>query len=136
MYTLGQAAKATGKTKGAIANALSKGRISGRKDDFGNWAIDPAELHRVYPPLTVQQKPKLNDIAPPIEHQLHTENIELKAAIKAAQRELDMLQSTINDLRADRDAWREQASHLKMLVAPNNGPKDPPRGIWRRLFGK
>jgi hypothetical protein len=52
VYTLGQAAKATGKSKTAIKNALDKGRISGNKTNDGSWAIDPAELHRVYPRVT------------------------------------------------------------------------------------
>ena len=51
-YTLGQAAKATGKTKGTIANAIKKGRLSAGKDDIGQYQIDPAELHRIYPPST------------------------------------------------------------------------------------
>jgi hypothetical protein len=28
-----------------------KSRISGKRDEFGQWAIEPCELHRVYPPL-------------------------------------------------------------------------------------
>ena len=49
-YTLGQAAKATGKQKSTILEALRNGRISAAKDDLGRYQIDPAELHRVYPP--------------------------------------------------------------------------------------
>lgn len=48
-YTLGQAAKATGKSKTAIAQALAEGRLSGTKDEQGRWQIDPSELYRVYP---------------------------------------------------------------------------------------
>jgi hypothetical protein len=49
MYTLGQAARATGKAKPTIARAIQTGRISASRADDGSWAIDPAELHRVYP---------------------------------------------------------------------------------------
>src|SRR5512135_3393463 len=48
-YTLGEAAKATGISKTSIRRALDKGRISGTKSETGEWRIDPAELHRVYP---------------------------------------------------------------------------------------
>ena len=48
-YTLGQAAKATGKTKTTIQVAIKNGRMSASKDDLGRYQIDPAELHRVYP---------------------------------------------------------------------------------------
>lgn len=50
MYTLGQAATATGRRKSTLLNAIKTGKISARKNDLGVWEIDPAELHRVYPP--------------------------------------------------------------------------------------
>ena len=56
MYTLGTAAKAAGRTKSAIFKAIQKGRISAQKDDLGRYQIDPAELHRVYPPLPIPEK--------------------------------------------------------------------------------
>jgi hypothetical protein len=48
-YTLGQAARATGKTKPTIARAIKIGRLSATRTDDGRYMIDPAELHRVYP---------------------------------------------------------------------------------------
>jgi hypothetical protein len=49
-YSLKQAAEATGKTKPTILRAIQSGKISAKKDDHGEWEIDPAELHRVYQP--------------------------------------------------------------------------------------
>ena len=51
MYTIETAAAAVGRHKNAILRALETGRISAAKDDNGDWQIDPAELHRIYPPL-------------------------------------------------------------------------------------
>ena len=51
-YTLGQAAKAVGMSKTSILRSIKAGRISAGRDEFGQWAIEPCELHRVYPPLT------------------------------------------------------------------------------------
>ena len=51
-YTLGQAARAVGMSKTSILRSTKAGRISGTKDDFGQWCIEPCELHRVYPALT------------------------------------------------------------------------------------
>ena len=48
--TLNQAARETGKSTSVIAYALKTGRMSGRRDDKGHWAIDPAELFRVFTP--------------------------------------------------------------------------------------
>ena len=52
-FTLGQAAKATGRSKAGLLDAIRSGRISAGRDDKNQWQIDPAELHRVYP-LIVQ----------------------------------------------------------------------------------
>ena len=135
MYTLGQALNATKKSKSTILLAIKNGRISAKKDDSGSWSIEPSELSRVFD-LTVRSNTKSNDPEHPPNTPDSSETIELKASLRAAQRERDMLQSTIDDLRADRDAWREQASHLKMLVAPSKAEKPTPKGIWSRLFGK
>jgi hypothetical protein len=48
IYTMGQAARATGKAKPTIARAIQAGRLSAPRTDDGSWSIDPAELHRVF----------------------------------------------------------------------------------------
>jgi hypothetical protein len=51
-YSLKQAADATGKTKPTILRAIQTGKISASKSEVGEWEIEPAELHRIYPPVT------------------------------------------------------------------------------------
>jgi len=51
MYTLTTAAAAVGRNKTAILRAINAGKIAVTKDKNGEWQIDPAELHRIYPPL-------------------------------------------------------------------------------------
>jgi hypothetical protein len=51
-YSVKQGAEATGKTKPTILRAIHKGKISAKKDENGEWEIDPAELHRVYEPVS------------------------------------------------------------------------------------
>lgn len=66
-YTLGTAAKATGKSKTTIQRAIAKGLISSDKGRGGEYSIDPAELHRVFPRLssdTVSRDPKVDDTRP------------------------------------------------------------------------
>jgi hypothetical protein len=53
-YSLKQAATATGKSKPTILRAIQSGKISAEKDALGEWQIEPAELHRVYPPVSVR----------------------------------------------------------------------------------
>jgi hypothetical protein len=47
-YTLGQAAKAVGMSKTSILRSIKTGRISAGRDEFGQWAIEPCELHRPF----------------------------------------------------------------------------------------
>ena len=95
-YSLKQSAEATGKSKPTVLRALQSGRLSGKKDDNGEWQIDPAELHRVFPP--VQNTDTRNDTKSSNE-------------IGALQRELEILRDErrrdhelIEDLRHDREA--------------------------------
>jgi hypothetical protein len=50
-YTLAAAAAACGLNKSAVLRAIKVGKISGIKDEHGEWHIEAAELHRVYPPV-------------------------------------------------------------------------------------
>jgi septal ring factor EnvC (AmiA/AmiB activator) len=50
-YSLKQAADATGRSKPTILRAIQTGKISAKKSELGEWAIKPAELHRVYAPV-------------------------------------------------------------------------------------
>ena len=110
-YTLGEAAKATGKSKATISRAIKKGRISAARGETGEYSIDPSELHRVYPSASEQQNTQ------PVAQATHeTDTIiqikELEAQLKAAVKETGYLKEQIVDLREDRDKWRQQATAL------------------------
>lgn len=126
-YTLGEAAKATGKSKATLSKAIKSGRISAMKGDTGAFQIDPSELHRVYP-ITVH--PEQNST--PIETPTNTENTgiirELQARLEAAQERLADKESVIADLREDRDKWRQQATALLS--------DQRPKGFFSRLLNK
>lgn len=120
-YTLGTAAKATGKSKTTIQRAIAKGRISAEKNSGGGYSIDPAELHRVFPllpPDTVSQGPRMDDTRP------HDATPELRAKIEALESMLIREREALDEARADRDAWKQQATAL--LAAP------PKRRRWWR----
>jgi hypothetical protein len=50
-YTVAAAAAATSPNKTTILRAIKSGKITGTKDEHGQWHVDAAELHRVYPPV-------------------------------------------------------------------------------------
>lgn len=128
VYTLGEAAKATGKSKATISKAIKSGRISAQKDEIGTFHIDPSELHRVYPP-TVSSEPRETPM-----NTLNKPNIdgsirELQARLEAAQERLSDKDAVISDLREDRDRWRNQATALLTDHRPT-------RSLLVRLFGR
>jgi hypothetical protein len=116
-FTLGTASQATGCAKSTILRAIRAGRISASRDDTGQWAIDPAELFRVFPALALPatgEKPQMERDA--------TADVlvaELRAVIADLRRGQD-------DLRQERDKWqvaheREQAAHAatqRLLLPP------------------
>ena len=128
-YTLNEAAKATGKSKTTIHRALKSGKVSAVKRDNGAYAIEPAELHRVFPPVPTErneERSNRND-AEYLCNDQGTLRIQLETIEKERERERQKLQETITDLREDRDRWRQQATALL--------EDKRPRGFWKKLFG-
>ena len=108
-YTLGQAAKATEKSKTTIQRAVAKGLISGEKGQNGEYRIDPAELHRIFPLKISGAASKdtiWNDTRP------HSDPMELAARIRGLEEMLIREREALDEVRADRDAWKQQATAL------------------------
>lgn len=124
-YTLGKAAKATGKSKATISKAIKSGRISAKKLESGVFAIDPSELHRVYPPTVESERN-----ATPLTLKVDDEKLglvrELQARLDATQERLSDKEDVIADLREDRNKWRQQATTLL--------EDKRPKGFWARLI--
>ena len=55
LLSLGQAARLAGKPKTTIARAIASGRLSAGRNDAGGYAIQVAELERVYPLKSPEQ---------------------------------------------------------------------------------
>jgi len=144
-YTLGQAAKATGMSKAALSRALKNGRISAEKQEGGSYMIDPAELHRVYPPVAEKQAiERANDNGGATgttasNGHLNAEIRELAARLEAATVRLADKEAVIDDLREDRDRWRSQAEKLLLTdqrqtiitPPPEKQPAVAKRSWWR-----
>lgn len=129
-YTLNEAAKAAGKSKTTIHRALKSGKISATKLDSGAYAIEPAELHRIFPAVPVERNAERSD-GNGTEHPRNdqgTLHIQLETIEKERDRERILLQETIADLREDRDKWRQQATALL--------EDKRPKGFFKRLLGQ
>lgn len=138
VYTLGQAAKATGKSKSTILKAIKSGRISGRKSDIGDWEIDPSELHRVYEPVPENGLPEQQNT-----RQETVENtreiIELRVKLEASEQRLKDTQEQVLDLRqrldqSEEERRKSQAQLTALLTDQRQKEEPPPRGLWQRLW--
>lgn len=126
-YTLGEAAKATGKSKATISKAIKSGRISAQKDESGVFHIAPSELHRVYP-LNVSLEAKETHTSTPENTELLAEIRELRTRLEAASDRLNDKDNIISDLREDRDKWRQQATSLL-------SDQRSKVSLWKRITG-
>ena len=144
-YTLGTAAKATGKSKSTLSRDIKGGKISATRRDDGSYEIDPAELHRVYPAVergTGFWNRTENETAPSSEHpetgSLAAELAAVRARLETIEaereRERSQLLGQIEDVRQDRDHWRQQATALLTDQRRPSAAMER-RSLWSRLLG-
>lgn len=133
MLSLREAAQTAGVSKSTIQRAIKAGRLSATRTDDGGYAIDPAELHRVYPSRNTNDAARTDAMgqdatppAPPATAALDAEIASLRELLRRADREVD-------DLRADRDAWRAHAENTSANVRQLTNQERP--SLWRRIIG-
>lgn len=145
-YTLGQAAKASGKSKPTISRAIQSGKLSAQRQENGSYLIDPAELVRVYPTVTDNG----NETGDMERSETVTESKSLQAIVdvmrEERERERRQLQDTIDDLRdrltQEASERREAQTRLTALLthqpAPQSGATEPSgkRGVFGLFGGK
>jgi hypothetical protein len=125
-YTLGQAAKATGRSKPTVLRSIKLGRISAFKDELGVWQIEPAELHRVYPPLLTAERQAAGE-AERYETPSNPPRAVEQGLLLERLTEKDRL---IEDLRAERDHWREESDSWRRQAQSLLTDQRPRRRWW------
>jgi excisionase family DNA binding protein len=124
MLTMTEAAHASGVSKSTIHRAIKSGKLSAERGAGGEYAIDAAELSRVYKTVTHARDASVK------QNETASEAVGTAPAVAALEAELRVLRERLDDLKTDRDAWRQQAERLT-LTAPIAETKARPR----RLFG-
>ncbi len=112
VLSLSQAAKLTGKSKSTINRAIKIGKLSATRHEDGTYSIDPAELARTFD-VEPPEGTKRRDADPDGTRLL--ERIEALEAMLSREREIS------DDLKEDRDRWRQQATAL-LTVKPSTLP--------------
>lgn len=120
-YTLGQAAKATGKSKSTISKAIKSGRISATLKDNKSYAIEPVELHRVFPAVSRNSSGGVEN-----------ERLETPSNTALLLQENAHLKALVDDLKQDREHWRSQAQKVTALIEDRTGKN---KGWWSKLVG-
>lgn len=138
-YTLKQAAEATGKSKPTILRAIQSHKISATRDELTQgWLIEPAELHRVYPPITdetVRNGQMTHDVTAGTTVSIR----ELQAKLDAATSRLADKDEVIDDLRrrldaSDEERRKTQAQLTSLLTDQRAAVQSEPmprRSWWR-----
>ncbi|MCX7561927.1 hypothetical protein OS190_20425 [Sulfitobacter sp. F26204] len=116
-----QAAKRVGKSVPTITRAIKKGKLSAVPRDGGGWIIEASELFRVWPAVSLDSDvtTKMLDQVTPTE-------------TSALEREVELLREMLEETRADRDSWKDQAQKITALIEDQSIRK---KGFWARLVG-
>jgi hypothetical protein len=127
--SLSEAATAIGMYKSSVLRAIKAGKISATKDEHGEWRIEPAESHRVYPPVASNEADKgATERYAPLETTLA-----LRAEL--AEQRLADLKLQLDDMREQRDKWQAQAEWLACPCRRSAAVVEAVRGLKSHLCG-
>jgi hypothetical protein len=136
-YTLAQAIAATGRSRSTLIRAIRKGTISATRDETGTYLVEPAELHRVFPPRANGMPPDMPDRTNGVPW--HADDkpdwaalIAAKDALIAKQRQMITdLRLTIDDLRRRLDIVTNQLGEALTQVRLLTDQRPAKRSWWR-----
>ena len=135
LYTLGQAAKATGKSKPTIQRAIKSGLISAKRNENGSYTIDPAELYRVFQAVTGLDN-DTGDMKQSETPKLQGETKLLRELLGQVEGERDDLRRRLDEAESARKEAAAETRRLTLLLTHQSPAGETTRpGFWRRLFG-
>ena len=130
--TLGQAAKHASVSKSSLSKLIRTGKITAERQPNGACRIDPSELERI-PALRSQGRAENSRR----ERSDTQENTAWKHEREALMLLLHDREHHIQDLRQERDAWRQQAERAQQTLLVTAGAKhEEPKPKWWWRWGK
>jgi excisionase family DNA binding protein len=140
MLTLSKAARVAGVSKATIHRAIKSGRISAARQGDGSYLIDPAEVSRVYPLILGANDDETSETGFDKTGRKRRETASALAVMAAelagARQLIDTLRHQVDDLRCDRDAWRQQAETAQRLLGQARDAAPSPPAPARSFWGK
>ena len=134
-YTLGEASKATGKSKPTISRAIKSGRISATRQPDGSFEIDESELHRVFPKVFPPAPRDSDDSGTEKQAKPIYETGVLHREIDVLRERLQDKDGVIEDLRRRLDAEAEERRRLTAVLTDQRPGGRATNSWWRRLWG-
>lgn len=129
-FTLSQAAKEAGVSKGTLSKALQSGRMSGERREDGSFQIEPAELFRVFPRKPQEPRPRTDgkptettQATPGERAETAAEMAELRATVRLLERERETILVTVDDLRRALQEERDERRALQRQLMPPAAPQ-------------
>lgn len=117
-----QAAKRVGKSVPTITRAIKNGKLSAVPRDGGGWIIEASELFRVWPAVSLDSDVTVKELGRVTSPET-----------SALEREVELLREMLEETRADRDSWKDQAQKITALIEDQNIRK---KGFWARITGR
>lgn len=136
VYSLTEAAEATGMTRQGVLAAIRRGAVSAQKNTQGQWEIDPAELHRVYASVNSTTPRVDSNSTQPVTPAFDTIT-DLEKRLAVAEALLEATRNQREEALRERDAWKQQAHEWMMMTKalPEGDTTKPNRGgFWARIF--
>ena len=138
-FSLGEAAKVTGRSKSTLSNAIKTGRLSVHDRDGDRYRIAAAELFRVFPPNGGKNGADEHDRTPTSNSLNRALEREIELLREERERERGQLQAVVDDLRRRLDeAERERRDKDRQLTALLTDQRAKgeasKRPWWRRVF--
>jgi len=127
-FTIGQAARETGKAKSTIKKAIDTGEMSVAEKTARGFKIDASELFRVFPKRTENDEfEQIETMDKTVEYSV------LQAKLDASQERYGDAEKTIEDLRdrlSNSDSERTRLTTL--LTDQRKSPPEPRKWFWQR----
>lgn len=133
-----EAADRVGMTKAGIKKAIVKGKLSAKKNDHGEWDIDPAELFRVYPPKSTEPTNQSEPVSSGMQQVSGNDNRVLEAENKLLREQVDLLKDQLGKAEENHSKTmkllEDQIVSVRLL-ADQREEKPEKKGLFARLFG-
>ncbi len=133
VLTLNKAAQTCGHSKSTLLDAIRSGRLTAPKDDRGRYAIDPAELHRVFP-FTAPDRSANRFLEPQPTTFGNHPTTPADPRAEALGREVELLREMLAKAEASADHWRGLAERQQALLEDKRPQR--PKGLLARLLSR